>query len=277
MFHRDNNLLILAAILVMLIISLACGGTTTVGGSAEATVANLTEPISNEITPPLTATDQKPISNTVSPAIPTFTPSIVPPTNTPTPSVPPLEVVAGRDYIRYGYLHIVGEVINNTDYWYDFVKVVATFYDSDGKVLGSDFTYIELDELPPHGKGVFVLSSDVGDAAASVVSYKLQVQGNQGASPPYTDLNVRVDREYSQYDYYHIVGEVTNTGDLDCEFTKIVAGFYDAEGNIIGADFTYAELDRIPAKGSSPFDLAMGDLDDGYDHIEVWVQCHPVR
>ena len=180
MFTRSNLKLLALLVLIPALISIACGGSTIVGNSVEATVANPTLP------PKETASQAPtlPAKEITAPA-PSPTASPIPlPTSTATPSVPPLEVVTGRDYISYDYLNIVGEVINNTDEWFDFVKVVATFYDSDNKVLGSDFTYTELDELPPQGKGVFVLTSDVGGAADSVASYKLQVQGKKEQHPP---------------------------------------------------------------------------------------------
>lgn len=40
-----------------------------------------------------------------------------------------------------GYLEIVGEVINNTSRLASSVKVTATFYDENGKVIGTSFTY----------------------------------------------------------------------------------------------------------------------------------------
>ena len=273
MLTKSNLKVLSLLVLVPVLISIACGGSTTVGNSVDATVANPT-------LPPKETASQAPTLPAKEITVSTPSPTVSPiplPTSTATPSVPSLEVVAGRDYISYDYLHVVGEVINNTGEWFDFVEVVATFYDSDNKVLGSDFSYIALDKLPPHGKGVFDLVSDVGGAVDLVASYKLQVQGNEGAAPPYQDLDVRVDREYSEYDYYHLVGEVENVGDLNCEFTEIIAGFYNADGVILAVDFTYAEMDLIPAGGSSPFDLVTGDLDEGYDHYEVWVQCQPSK
>jgi hypothetical protein len=40
-----------------------------------------------------------------------------------------------------GYAKIVGEVINNTQNPVEYVKVTATFYDKDKKVIGTSFTY----------------------------------------------------------------------------------------------------------------------------------------
>jgi hypothetical protein len=194
----------------------------------------------------------------------------------PTGEVSGLEVRAGREYLSYGYLHIVGEVVNETDDWLEYVKVVATYYDADGKMIGTDYTYTALDMVGPRDVGVFDLSGDVGGMAADVDSYKLQVEADPTSEIPYQDLEVTVFNEYEDYGYYHLVGEVENTGDLDCEYVEIVAGFYDADGSVVAADFTYTALDVVAAGGSSPFDLSAGEVPE-FDHYKVWVEGMPVR
>src|SRR4030042_6324036 len=58
-----------------------------------------------------------------------------------------------------GYLHVVGEVINNSGNNVKFVKVVATYYDQYGVVIRTEFTYTELDILVPGQKSPFDISS----------------------------------------------------------------------------------------------------------------------
>jgi hypothetical protein len=55
-----------------------------------------------------------------------------------------------------GYYHVVGEVKNNspTDSM-NYVKIVSTFYDNTRKVVGTDFTYTNVDVLRPTEKSSF--------------------------------------------------------------------------------------------------------------------------
>ena len=62
------------------------------------------------------------------------------PKNTPVP-VGKVEVKSQTKRVEYGYPKIVGEVVNNTDKPVTFVKVTATYYDAQEKVVGTDFTY----------------------------------------------------------------------------------------------------------------------------------------
>lgn len=52
-----------------------------------------------------------------------------------------VEVKSEQQKKVYGYEGIVGEVVNNTNRGVSYVKVTATFYDKDGKVTGTSFTY----------------------------------------------------------------------------------------------------------------------------------------
>jgi hypothetical protein len=59
----------------------------------------------------------------------------------PTTSKGKVEVKSHSRTIEYGYPKVVGEVVNNTSKTASFVKVTATYYDAQGKVVGTDFTY----------------------------------------------------------------------------------------------------------------------------------------
>jgi hypothetical protein len=65
-----------------------------------------------------------------------------------------------------GYYHIVGEVKNNspTDSM-NYVKITSTFYDDTGKVVGTDFTYSNVDVLRPAEKSSFeIILTDVAQS-----------------------------------------------------------------------------------------------------------------
>ncbi|HJT47414.1 MAG TPA: FxLYD domain-containing protein [Nitrososphaeraceae archaeon] len=62
-----------------------------------------------------------------------------------------ISVLSSSSFIdETGAYHIVGEVKNNspTDPM-NYVKIVATLYDKTGKVVGTDFTFSDIDVLNP--------------------------------------------------------------------------------------------------------------------------------
>jgi hypothetical protein len=76
--------------------------------------------------------------------------------------------------VDVGWFHIVGEVQNNSDTPVAFVKVVATLYDDAGQVVGTDFTYTEIDLIPPGGKSPFETGTDEW---TGTTNYKLKFKG----------------------------------------------------------------------------------------------------
>ncbi|OGD93184.1 hypothetical protein A2697_01380 [Candidatus Curtissbacteria bacterium RIFCSPHIGHO2_01_FULL_41_44] len=77
--------------------------------------------------------------------------------------------------IEYGYPKIVGEVVNNTASSASFVQVTATFYDSKGEVVGTDFTYASdtaSTPLAPQATAPFEITASQG---LTFDNYKLDV------------------------------------------------------------------------------------------------------
>lgn len=198
-------------------------------------------------------------------------------TATALPSTAGLEILTGPDYLIYdGQVHtIVGEITNSTDHWFDSFRVHATYYDSRGNVLFEDTPLVKIVPIPPNDKAPFILSSDVGGAASSVVSYQLQgLEGEKSDAPPYEDLQTTKESESEAYGYHDIAGEVINTGASDCEFTKIMGAYYTAQDILVDVAYTYAEADILHAQESSLFLLT---TTSPYDHYRLWVTCDPTH
>jgi hypothetical protein len=157
-----------------------------------------------------------------------------------------------------GAYHIVGEVKNNspTDSM-NHVKIVATLFDSSGKVIGTDFTYSNVDALRPAEKSPFEiilidlrLSQKVGD-------YKLSVSGNKTQPLP-TALKLSVDNSYrDSIGFYHVAGEVTNQGTQKAIFVKVSGTFYNSSGSVVAADFTYTDPKDLEPGQTAPFEIVI--------------------
>jgi hypothetical protein len=65
----------------------------------------------------------------------------------------------------------------------------------------------------------------------------------------------------NQIGYFHVVGEVQNTGDQAMKLVKITATFYNASNTIVAARYGHTTLDLLPAGRKSPFDVALLDPD----------------
>jgi hypothetical protein len=272
----------LAVLLIVGSIMLACGES----GSVSTTPADVAEqptqrptftPIPTEgegptEPPPPTNTPEGP---TPTPAPPTDTPpptATQPPTNTPPP---PLQIQGVTEYTdSIGALHLVGEVLNQSDQNMNFVKIIASFYDSADRIVATDFTYTELDTVEAGDSSPFEMI--ILNPPDTIDTYKLDVEWNvTNVIPLHVDV-LSHNTSTDSIGAYHVVGEVQNPYDHSLEFVKIVATFYSAEGKVLRSDFTYTGRDTIGPGETSPFELVLLNPPADMDHYKLQTQARKV-
>lgn len=70
----------------------------------------------------------------------------------------PVKIASSNDFIdSLGFLHVVGEVENNSPSNIQFVKVSGTFYDSNNQVVGTGLTYTDPSDIGSGQKAPFEL------------------------------------------------------------------------------------------------------------------------
>jgi hypothetical protein len=155
-----------------------------------------------------------------------------------------------------GAYHIVGEVKNNSPIdSMNYVKIVATLYDDTGKVVGTDFTYTDVDVLRPAEKSSFeIILTDITQSQ-KVSSYKLSTSGDKTQALP-ASLKLSVgDSHLDNIGDFHIVGEVTNQGSGKATFVKISGAFYNSSNSVVAADFTFTDPQDLEPGQTAPFDI----------------------
>jgi hypothetical protein len=87
-----------------------------------------------------------------------------------------LTILSSNQYIdSIDFLHVVGEVQNNSPSALEFVQVIGTFYDSSGQVVGTSFTYTTPSTLNPSARAPFhILLSDASIPVSQIANYSLQ-------------------------------------------------------------------------------------------------------
>lgn len=266
-----------------------CAGsapTDTFEGTVDEPLAgNAAPPFTGTASPAPTAADPSPSPEMSTPATtPSPTPEAPTPTTTPTPSPPPstlgkpeMGVISASTYRdTIGSLWIFGEVQNNGTAPGAFTTVSVTFYRADGSVFTSQTTYSDRQVIPVGDRSPF--STLVDDEAAEIADYKIQVtsQRTPQQAPTGSDIlelkgvNTRVEDEQ----FYHVVGEIENTGTKTARFVEIIVALYDASGTVIGVETTYAQPPDIAAGMSSGFDAYYNLAEQGNPaRYEVWVEA----
>jgi len=155
-----------------------------------------------------------------------------------------------------GEYHVVGEVKNNSPRdSMNYVKIISTFYDNTGKVVGTDFTYSNVDVLRPAEKSSFEIILNDAAQSQKVDNYKLSASGDKTEAPP-AALKLSVgDSSLDDAGAYHIVGEVTNQGSQKATYVKVSGSFYNGSNTVVAADFTYTDPDNLEPGQAAPFEI----------------------
>jgi len=77
-----------------------------------------------------------------------------------------------------GYYYINGEVENTGTDSVEYVKVVASIYDSGGNIIETDFVFTNPDTLDPDETAPFEFMIDTGPLPGNIDHYNLQVQAS---------------------------------------------------------------------------------------------------
>jgi hypothetical protein len=162
------------------------------------------------------------------------------------------------------YVVVVGEVQNVGPNIIDYVKVIGTFYASDGTPLAGDSGRSLTTQILPQQKAPFYMIVTIYDS-------------NTGYSwdPQSIDhLNISVDRaeptESSQYQgleisshesstdaygYYRVTGVVKNTGTQSTNQASVVAAFYNSTGSVVAVGTSYLTPSSIAPGSTASFTI----------------------
>ena len=161
-----------------------------------------------------------------------------------------------------GYLHVAGEILNNTSEHRRWIQLDASLRSSSGSVLGTATGYTKLPTVAPWSRAPFeiVAKKPTGYASASVAVCTPTSSGGCGAgqvttaalgglsatpTPSYLDTSGR----------RHYVGSVLNGGTSTARLAGPVVTAYDAYGNVRGLGVGFAAPSSVTAGASSPYDV----------------------
>ena len=149
-----------------------------------------------------------------------------------------------------GTLHVVGEIINESDKPINQVEVTAIFY-SDGVDTHQTSTENLTNMIMPGMKGVFdlIVTEDLGH----VDYYTLDVDFK--VSQPKDQVIEITSSEFTYGPVNNIViqGTVANNGEITANMVKVIATLYDRDGNVVSVSQVNTKPDYLRASDESFF------------------------
>ena len=117
-----------------------------------------------------------------------------------------------------------------------------------------------------------LLSRDV-----AVDHYSLTVSYDTTTLYPYREFEILSHSSHKDsLGWLHVVGEIKNIGTQDATFVEVVCAFYDSQGTVIYAGFTFSDPYDLSVGQTAPFEILLLDkaLSNKVDHYSLQFQCN---
>lgn len=188
---------------------------------------------------------------------PTNTPTAIPPT--PTPTIPAgWSVLHDNAWIDpQGWVHVLGEIYNNTGTNQENVLVVISFYNEQGLQVGGETTAPVVQVVPQGSKVPFEM---VAELRLPYSRYQVSVEGETTGYLPRQDLEV-VHHAGSFGTTCRISGELRNPDGPLSGYAEVIATLYDDAGRVAGVG--YAFLSPGDLVETAPFEVLIEPPCDG--------------
>lgn len=151
---------------------------------------------------------------------------------------------------------VVGEVRNRSSVPIGGVQVIAALKDAKGSAIGkpqSSFTFLQV--LPPGAKASFAIPFVESHGTAATVS--ATVQANAQLEVNVVPLSVVSQQAMHLGSAYLVTGTVKNTSLEPVDFTNVVATFYGATGQVVGAANSIGTSDTVVPGASTTFHITL--------------------
>ena len=149
-----------------------------------------------------------------------------------------------------GTLHVVGEIINESDKPINQIEVTAIFY-SDGVDTHQTSTENLTNMIMPGMKGVFdlIVTEDLGhvDYYTLDVDFKVTQPKDQVIEITSSEFT------YGPVNNIVIQGTVANNGEITANMVKVIATLYDRDGNVVSVSQVNTKPDYLRASDESFF------------------------
>lgn len=163
-----------------------------------------------------------------------------------------------------GFLHLLGEVTNNSTESVEGILVNASFYDAAGNLLDQFRRSAELPSLAPGESSPFEILFVDQNASANVSDFRLSATGTSAAAV--REKQLEVVSSSSRLDVlgtFYLNAVARNRGDQTATNTIMIASLYDKDGRVVAIGRALAEAVSgtadVPGHSDAPFGFAITD------------------
>ena len=163
---------------------------------------------------------------------------------------------------------MVGEVINNVGYPVFNVKVIASFYDAGGALVGAQETIASLVRVGIELSSPFKLSIP---SSGNIDRYELTLLWDDISIGEYEELTI-LSHDVRTDGQLEIVGELRNDGSVGVNNIIVVATFYDKSGAVVDVYQGTVSKPDLASNEATTYSIIVPNTELEYDHVTVQAQ-----
>jgi hypothetical protein len=161
-----------------------------------------------------------------------------------------------------GFVHVVGEIVNNASVDIHSPRVTVSFFMPDGRPAGTATTAATLTRLPPGGRAGFRF---LEDPMPGWSRYDLAVSHNTSSSADIRRPSVRnVTTSVDGAGVLHIVGDAHNDTGANLRAVKVAVTLSNGQGQVMNVDSGYTSPEDLDIGLTGTFDIAFPREYAGY-------------
>jgi len=169
----------------------------------------------------------------------------------------------------YDDLVVVGEVDNTDDVNVAYIKTFASFYNEADELIGVEWSYAWADVLAPGEVTPFTLA--LFATPEDIDHWTVWAEGSRTDEEPVGGLAFAESDNALSDDYVAtFTGTIENVGTEIMTAIEVAVTVYDAEGNVVMADWTWLEGDLAPGE-RMPCEFEV-QTDETAESFELYVQ-----
>ena len=161
-------------------------------------------------------------------------------------------------------LNVVGEVINDSNLDVGNITVIVTFYDAAGAFIHEAQGKTLVDNLQPEERAPFLLSLP---RPAGMSNYSVKAVGRPTPPRLKPQLVLLSNKRYEDdAGFFHVTGQIKNTGSVAVEQAKVVVTLYGRGGGVINVGFAYPQPSPLAPGEIAAFDVSFTYFPKFLDH-----------
>jgi hypothetical protein len=171
---------------------------------------------------------------------------------------PPPGVQILPNYSHYvdinDYLHVVGEISNNTPNNLRSARISANFFNDSGQFIDTDYAFTFLYDLPAYDKTCFDIWFPKPNGWSTFEFDPLSYYTDGNPLTKLILLNTSGSYE-ALTGFYRIIGQVRNDYGNRIEYVMPVATLYNTLGSVVGCKFGFVDSTHLDPNQTSPFTI----------------------